>query len=148
MLDRVLIAGFCIRAGSAIQGDGPDWWSVDPPQKTVIISHSTGKDVSHYSLRLVPEQIQQDQWCTHGSWRQEYQLDSWAAYSTSDFDNQIFGTTLAGDFALSTVLHNPQIHASIGVYESVGDLLSDAHPDIYYTGVPYLAYGTHTCPIS
>jgi LPXTG-motif cell wall-anchored protein len=45
-----LITGYCVKAGSALQGDGPEYVEVDPPQESVIIEHSTGKDISHYSF--------------------------------------------------------------------------------------------------
>ena len=53
--DGKLISGYCVKAGSANQGLGPEFVTVDPPQKTVTIAHSSGKDVSHYSLTYVDE---------------------------------------------------------------------------------------------
>lgn len=53
--DGKLISGYCVKAGSANQGLGPEFVTVDPPQKTVTITHSSGKDVSHYSLTYVDE---------------------------------------------------------------------------------------------
>jgi hypothetical protein len=53
--DGKLISGYCVKAGSANQGDGPEFVPVSPPQKTVTITHSSGKDVSHYSLTYVDE---------------------------------------------------------------------------------------------
>jgi hypothetical protein len=54
--DGKLISGYCVKAGSANQGLGPEFVPVSPPQKTVTISHSSGKDVSHYSLTYVDEE--------------------------------------------------------------------------------------------
>ena len=54
--DGKLISGYCVKAGSANQGLGPEFVAVSPPQKTVTISHSSGKDVSHYSLTYVDEE--------------------------------------------------------------------------------------------
>ena len=51
-----LISGYCVKAGSANQGLGPEFYTVDPPAKSVTISHSSGKDISHYSLTFVDEQ--------------------------------------------------------------------------------------------
>jgi len=50
-----LISGYCVKAGSANQGLGPESYTVDPPAKSVTISHSSGKDISHYSLTFVDE---------------------------------------------------------------------------------------------
>lgn len=50
-----LISGYCVKAGSANEDLGPELVPVDPPQKTVTITHSSGKDVSHYSLDYVDE---------------------------------------------------------------------------------------------
>jgi hypothetical protein len=52
--DGFLISGYCVKAGSARQGDGPELVVVDPPAATVTISHSSGKDVSHYTIDVVP----------------------------------------------------------------------------------------------
>jgi hypothetical protein len=48
-----LISEYCVKAGSAEQGDGPEYVTVDPPASSVTISHSSGKAISHYSLTLV-----------------------------------------------------------------------------------------------
>lgn len=48
-----LIAGYCVKAGSANQGDGPEHYIVDPAATQVTISHSSGKAISHYTLVLI-----------------------------------------------------------------------------------------------
>lgn len=48
--DGKLIDGYCVKAGSSGQGDGPVYVDVNPPQKTVTIAHPSGKAVSHYSV--------------------------------------------------------------------------------------------------
>ncbi|HJR94722.1 MAG TPA: hypothetical protein VJ807_04750 [Gaiellaceae bacterium] len=53
--DGKLISGYCVKAGSANQGLGPEFVTVDPAQKSVTITHSSGKDISHYSLIYVDE---------------------------------------------------------------------------------------------
>jgi hypothetical protein len=53
--DGQLIDQYCVKAGSANQGYGPELKTVDPPQKSVTISHSSGKDISHYSLSYVAD---------------------------------------------------------------------------------------------
>ncbi|HUF02018.1 MAG TPA: hypothetical protein VMN35_06305 [Gaiellaceae bacterium] len=50
-----LISGYCVKAGSESQGLGPEFYTVDPPAKTVTITHSSGKDISHYSLTFIDE---------------------------------------------------------------------------------------------
>ena len=48
-----LIDFYCVKAGSDNQGDGPVTVQVNPPAKTVTISHPSGKDLSHYSAHYV-----------------------------------------------------------------------------------------------
>ncbi|MFD6140885.1 LPXTG cell wall anchor domain-containing protein [Promicromonospora sp. NPDC060271] len=48
-----LITGYCVKAGSDKQGDGPVDVVVDPPSATVTISHPSGKAISHYTLVTV-----------------------------------------------------------------------------------------------
>ena len=43
------ITRYCIKAGSAKQGDGPVYVNVNPPQTSITVGHPSGKDVSHYS---------------------------------------------------------------------------------------------------
>lgn len=52
--DGYLIDAVCVKAGSANQGLGPEVTTVDPPQSTVTISHSSGKDISHWSASYTP----------------------------------------------------------------------------------------------
>ena len=48
-----LIDSYCVKAGSAQQGEGPEIVQVDPPAASVVISHSSGKDISHYAAHYV-----------------------------------------------------------------------------------------------
>lgn len=49
-----LISGYCVKAGSDNQEDGgPEYTTLNPPVASVTLSHSTGKDISHYSVTLV-----------------------------------------------------------------------------------------------
>lgn len=48
-----LISGYCVKAGSDASGAGVEFVTVNPPQATVTISHTSGKAVSHYSYSLV-----------------------------------------------------------------------------------------------
>lgn len=49
-----VITGYCVKAGSAKQGDGPVYVELDPSQwaSSIIISHPSGKAVSHYSFSV------------------------------------------------------------------------------------------------
>lgn len=49
-----LISGYCVKAGSAQQGNGPEYVTIDPPATQVTITHSSGKDISHYVVSYVP----------------------------------------------------------------------------------------------
>ncbi|KZE92863.1 hypothetical protein AVP42_02129 [Agromyces sp. NDB4Y10] len=51
-----LITEYCVKAGSANQGLGPEYVTVDPPVKSLEITHSSTKDVSHYSFAYEKEQ--------------------------------------------------------------------------------------------
>jgi LPXTG-motif cell wall-anchored protein len=53
--DGWLISETCVKAGSINQGNGPEYKSYDPPVKSVTISHSSGKQISHYSYLKVRE---------------------------------------------------------------------------------------------
>ncbi len=48
--DGKLIDGYCVKAGSVNNGSGAEYVTVDPPQKTIVITHSSGKGVSHWSV--------------------------------------------------------------------------------------------------
>ena len=55
-----LIDWWCAKAGSVNQGLGPEEHDVDPPAESIVITHSSGKDLSHYSYHEIaktrPEQ--------------------------------------------------------------------------------------------
>ena len=53
--DGYLIDSYCVKAGSANQGDGPVIVDVNPPVKSLTISYPGGKDISHYSVSYVRE---------------------------------------------------------------------------------------------
>ena len=50
--DGYVITGYCVKAGSEKQGNGVESYVVDPPATSVVISHSSGKAISHYSVTL------------------------------------------------------------------------------------------------
>ena len=45
------IVEVCVKAGSSNEGYGPEYSVVDPPRRGMTISHSSGKAISHYSMR-------------------------------------------------------------------------------------------------
>ncbi|MET0786183.1 MAG: hypothetical protein ABWY25_05715, partial [Paenisporosarcina sp.] len=49
-----LISSVCVKAGSILQGDGPEVTTYDPPVASVTLEHSTGKEISHYTVTYVP----------------------------------------------------------------------------------------------
>jgi LPXTG-motif cell wall-anchored protein len=48
--EGMVIVGYCVKAGSATQGEGPETFDVDPSATEVTISHSSGKAISHYTV--------------------------------------------------------------------------------------------------
>lgn len=50
----MLIVEVCVKAGSINQGNGPETTTYDPGVTSVTISHSSGKDISHYSVKYGP----------------------------------------------------------------------------------------------
>ena len=47
-----VIVQVCVKAGSAQQGDGPEFTNFDPGVTETTISHSSGKEISHYSVKF------------------------------------------------------------------------------------------------
>jgi len=52
--DGMVITGYCVKAGSAKQGDGPVYVTLDEPATTVTIEHPSGKAISHYTVFYAP----------------------------------------------------------------------------------------------
>lgn len=48
--ENTVIVGYCVKAGSAKQGDGPVYVHLDPGVSVVTITHPSGKDISHYTI--------------------------------------------------------------------------------------------------
>lgn len=48
-----LVAEVCVKAGSIKQGNGPETFPVPAPVASVLISHTSGKEISHWSARFV-----------------------------------------------------------------------------------------------
>lgn len=51
----MVIVKVCVKAGSANQGNGPEYTDYDPGVASVTISHSSGKEISHYSVEYAPK---------------------------------------------------------------------------------------------
>ncbi|MDO9495464.1 MAG: hypothetical protein Q7J48_07165 [Nocardioides sp.] len=49
-----VITGYCVKAGSVHQGDGPVYVELEETTGVLVIRHPSGKAVSHYSVRLAP----------------------------------------------------------------------------------------------
>jgi hypothetical protein len=47
-----VIVQVCVKAGSAQQGDGPEFINFDPGVTETTISHSSGKEISHFSVKF------------------------------------------------------------------------------------------------
>ncbi|WP_136706570.1 hypothetical protein [Agromyces sp. H66] len=50
-----VITMVCVKAGDENSDAGVEYYMVEPPTNTVTITHSTGKDISHYSFSYEPE---------------------------------------------------------------------------------------------
>ncbi len=53
--DGFLISEYCVKAGSLNQGYGPEIFTVDPPAASIAFGHSSGKEISHFSVILVDD---------------------------------------------------------------------------------------------
>ena len=51
------IVALCVKAGTEKQGDGPEAFGVDEGATSVTFRHSTGKDISHSSVKLTDKAI-------------------------------------------------------------------------------------------
>jgi hypothetical protein len=94
-----------------------------------------------------PAEVEEGQWCSPGYWRQAHHLDSWLAtgFSPDDlfFDALGYYPTLSrkgqDDGATTNptlwqVLQSPQWYGGDD-FNAVGDLLSEAHPDVNFLGI-------------
>jgi hypothetical protein len=111
-----------------------------------IIAGGSGKyaEVSHINF-CYNEPVQEPQWCSPGYWRQEHHLGSWAATGISPDASYstYFGAVSLSKKALTEganpeptlweVLQSPQWYGG-EAFNNVGDLLSDAHPDVNFNG--------------
>jgi hypothetical protein len=58
--DGYVITSYCVKAGSEKQGNGVETYPVDPPAQEVVVSHSSGKAISHYSFTVAQGE---DEYC-------------------------------------------------------------------------------------
>jgi len=129
----------CTANGIAVEGQYSNIGSVSGYYGQTQV-HDT--DPSHYFGEALA-----GEWCSPGYWRQPHHLDSWVAtgYSPDDlflasFQGYVLPTAKKNSrFApnenptLIDVLSSPQIYGG-DAFNKVGELLSDAHPDVNYTG--------------
>ena len=47
-----VIVQVCVKAGSTQQGDGPEFTNLNPGVTQTTISHTSGKEISHYSVKF------------------------------------------------------------------------------------------------
>ena len=50
-----LIDAYCVKAGSGVVGDGPEYTNLDVAVSSVTLSHTTGKNLSHYAVHYVTD---------------------------------------------------------------------------------------------
>lgn len=82
-------------------------------------------DVSHVSYRLHKPGI--SEWCSPGFWRNNYGAWPATGFSPTSIDK-------ATGVSFGTILANPKTYARTGDYERIADILSKAHPDVYFLG--------------
>ena len=112
--------------------------------------NASGKqaEVSHVTFCWNPDPDDYEgQWCSPGYWRQPQHLDSWVTtgYSPDDLFFDVFdynppvsklGKTNGATTnpTLWQVLQSPQYYGA-AAFNAIGDLLSDAHPDVDFLGI-------------
>lgn len=58
--DGFLVSSYCVKAGSLNQGNGPEIFTVDPPAELITFGHSSGKEISHFSVILVADDDEEE----------------------------------------------------------------------------------------
>jgi hypothetical protein len=101
--------------------------------------------LSNITFCYNPPAEDEGQWCSPGYWRQSHHLDSWAAtgISPDELYSAYFAPVSLSKKALSEgananptlweVLQSPQWYGG-EAFNNVGDLLSEAHPDVDFNG--------------
>ena len=101
----------------------------------VMTSSGNPADVSHFSYRLHEPEI--SEWCSPGFWRNNYGAWEPTGYTPDSID------TVTG-VSFGTILANPKTYARTGDFERIGDILSDAHPEVSFSG----ERTPDSCPLS
>jgi hypothetical protein len=129
-------------------GQGANVWFYDPQVKSDSGLYGyDNKDISHVTFCWHLDYTPPGEWCSPGHWRQPQHLDSWEATGFSHDD--LFSDKL-GDYpplsklgmrdgataspTLLQVLQAPQYYGG-DAFNAVGDLLSEAHPDVDFLGM-------------
>jgi hypothetical protein len=151
--DGYLVAAICYKAGTNVVIID----LVDDPQEEYTFSHQRHA-ISHFVVYYVKSDIpDQGVWCSPGYWRnaddkawedagisKDYKyLDptEWAIWAVTPAN--LKGTSAANDPTLYQVLLNPNVYGG-AAFNSVGDLLSAAHPDVDFMGERV----ADSCPIN
>jgi hypothetical protein len=152
---------FAVGAVIVKGGDGANIYVYDPQDSSdsglTAPLNARGKPVGLGNLTFCWNPAPQDpEWCSPGFWRQDHHLDAWEATGISpdelyrdhvgsapDRTNKGVADGASADPTLWQVLQAPQ-HYGGDAFNMVGDLLSDAHPDVAFTG----DRAEDACPLS
>jgi hypothetical protein len=137
------IGGVIVKAGT-----GANVWEYNPQVKsdTGLYAYQN-RDISHVTFCWNEDLVKGEEWCSPGYWRQEHHYDSWAATGyvkttlySAVISNPSIRLSRQGVSAGATtnptlwqVLQNPQWYGGDS-FNAVGDLLSNAHPDVNFNG--------------
>jgi hypothetical protein len=136
-----LIYKVCVKAGSG----GALIIDVDPPSATHLIDHPTVNSVSHFVAYYMedPNIEEIGEWCSPGFWRNNPIAVSETGVDMDDLYSDHFDALMVSarnisrgavaDPTLQQVLESPQWYGG-EAFNNVGDLLSEAHPDVEYEG--------------
>jgi len=128
--DGYLVSGYCVKAGSTSSDAGVEFISLDPPLKTVTISHSSGKAVSHHSVQLVkepPPAPAANEWCSPGFWRANalnWGASAWPVPTDTLYKSAGLSPEVSGNPTLLDVLRSPKTYGGTA-FNAVGTYLSE-----------------------
>jgi hypothetical protein len=136
-----LIDAYCVKAGTDVV-----LVIVDPAKASLQLTAPNGKDVSHFSLRFIPE-VSEGEWCSPGFWRNQpgQWPDGFHGTFYNDYAYAFAPATLPGNPTLDEVLASPQTYGG-AAFNNVADVLSEASG----FSVVYTEDGgrVHNCPLS
>jgi hypothetical protein len=150
-----LIYMYCVKAGTDAVIE-----EVDPPLASVTVDHPDVNSVSHYVAFYMEDPTSDGEWCSPGYWRNHLDDAAVAAENltppgtlddkySEHFDyppprtRQGIRENAPVDPTLLQVLENPSWYGG-DAFNNVGDLLSDAHPDVEFEGTRV----EDSCPLS